>query len=67
MFYRRALEYIIAYKMMIHKQTITGLYIDLLTQNSVDIIYNMVKDFNTHGCMIEFDTLLLSLLLKENI
>ena len=66
MFSRRAWEYIISYKLMIHKQTTVGLEVDLFTHISVEIIYNIVNDFNTHRCMLDFDTLLISLLLLKN-
>ena len=52
--------------MMIHGETLVGLDIDLFTHISVDRIYNMVKYLNTHRCMLEFDTLFLSLVVKEN-
>ena len=64
MFSRRALEYIIAYKLMACKQTFAGLDIDLFTHISVERIYNMVKYFNTHRSMLDFDTLFIILLVK---
>ena len=51
---------------MIHKRTLAGLEIDIFTHIYVEEIYNMVKDFNIHRCMLEFDTLLLGLLVQEN-
>ena len=49
---------------MSHRKTLTGLDIDLLTHIYVERIYNMVEDFKTHMCALEFDSLFLSLLLK---
>ena len=65
MFSRRAWGYIIAYKLMIHKQTIAGLGIDLFTHICVKIIYIMVKYFNTCRCMLGFGALFFSLPVKE--
>ena len=48
MFSRCAREYTILYKLMIHKQTLVGLDINLITNISVDLIHNMVKNFNMH-------------------
>ena len=66
MFSRYAQEYIISYKLMIHKQTIAGLGIDLFTNISGERIEKMVKDIKTHRCMLDADSRLLSLLVKEN-
>ena len=64
MLYRRMCEYIITYKLMTHKQTLTSLDIDLLTHIYVERIENMVKDFKTYRCMLGFDSLFLELLVK---
>ena len=64
MFYRCAREYIIAYKLKIHKKTLVVLDIDLLNHIYVERIYNMVKDLNNHRCMLDFDSLFLNLILK---
>ena len=66
MFYRRAREYIIAYKLMSHGQTLSDLDIDFFTHISVEIIYNMVKYSKTHRFALDFDRLFLRLLVKEN-
>ena len=66
MFYRRAREYIIAYKMMRQKKTLEGPYIDLFIRTSVDNIYNIVKDFNTHRFSLDFDRLFLFIIVHEN-
>ena len=64
MFYIGVQEYIISYKLMRQIQTLVGLNIDLFTHIYVEIIYNMVKDFNMHRCALDFDSLFLSLLVK---
>ena len=64
MFSRCEQEYIIAYKLMIHRQTLVGLDIDLFAHISVKRIKNMVKDFKTHRFMLDLYSLFLSLLLK---
>ena len=65
MFSRRVRKYIIAYKLMIHKKTLADLDIELFNYISADIIYNIVKYFNTHRFMLDFYDLLLSVLVKE--
>ena len=50
--------------MMIHKKTLVGLEIDLFTHISVEIIHNIVKDFNTHRCALDFDSLFIVILAK---
>ena len=57
-------EYIFAYKLMSYRETLVGLDIDIFTHIFVGIIYNIVKDFNMHRCVLEFDSFLLSLLVK---
>ena len=57
-------EYIIAYKLMSYRKTLVGLYIDIFTYISVDRIYDIVKDFNMHRHALDFDSFLLSLLVK---
>ena len=64
MFYRREQEYIFSYKLIKHKKTLAGHDIDLFTHISVNIIYNMVKDLNMHMCILDFDYVFLSLLVK---
>ena len=64
MIYRRAQEYIIAYKLMIHKKTPAGLGIDLFTHISIEIIYNMVKYFKTQTCELDFDIIFIDILEK---
>ena len=49
---------------MINKKNLAGIDIDLFTHISVEIIYNIVKYFNTHMCVLDFDTLFLSLIVK---
>ena len=41
-----------------------GLEIDLFTHIYVEIIYNIVKDFNTHMCLIDFDSLFIAIIEK---
>ena len=65
MFSRRAREYIISYKLMSHKQTLTGLDVDLHTNISEAKIEKMVKDFKTHRCALDFDSSFLDLVIKE--
>ena len=50
--------------MMSHRKTFIGLDIDLITHISVDVIYNMVKDFKTHKCALDFDSLFLNLIVN---
>ena len=50
---------------MIHKKTLADLDIELFNYISADIIYNIVKYFNTHRFMLDFYDLLLSVLVKE--
>ena len=57
-------EYIIAYKLMSYRKTLVGLDIDIFTYISVDIIYDIVKDFNMYRHALDFDSFLLSLLVK---
>ena len=64
MFSRRAQEYIIAYKLMSYRKTLVGLDIDIFTYIYVDIIYDIVKYFNMHRHALDFDSFLLSLLVK---
>ena len=64
MFSRCAREYILAYKLMSHRKTLDGLEIDLFTHISVERIYNLDKDFKTHRCALDFDSLFLSLIAK---
>ena len=66
MFYRHAPEYIIAYKLMRHKQTLADLDIDLLANIYIETIENMFKDFKSHRCALDFDSLLLRIIVKEN-
>ena len=65
MFYRRAWGYIIAYKLTSHTQTLADLDIELLAYISVERIENMVKDFKSHICAFDFDSLLFRLVVKE--
>ena len=51
---------------MIYKKKILVIYIDLFANASVEIIYNMVKDFKTHRCALDLDILFLGLLTKSN-
>ena len=51
---------------MIHSTTIAGLDIDLFTHIYVEIIYNMVKYFKKHIYALDFDSLFLRILVKEN-
>ena len=51
---------------MTHKQTIMVLYIELFIDISVEIIYKMVKYLRMHMCALDFGSILLSLLVKEN-
>ena len=53
--------YIIAHKLMIHRKTLSGLDIDLFTNISIKTIYNMVTDFKTHRCALDFDSIFLVL------
>ena len=55
MFSRRARKYIIAYKLMIHKQTLAILGIDLFPNIFVRIIEKMVKDFKLLRYALDFD------------
>ena len=64
MFYIHSQEYIIAYKLLINKQTLVGLGIDLLTDNSVEIIEKIVKDFKVHRCLLDYDSLFVRLLVN---
>ena len=64
MFYRRAQEYIIAYKMMIHKQTLAVFDIYLFTNISVDRIEKMVIYFKLNRCALDFDVLFLFLIVR---
>ena len=50
---------------MTHKKALAGLDIDLFTNISVEIIENMVKDFKTQRCALDFDSLFLSLLVNN--
>ena len=50
--------------MMSHKQIIEGLEIDPLTNISVEIIENMVKDLKSHSCALDLDSLFLRLNVK---
>ena len=50
--------------MMINRKTYAGLEIYLFTHIFVDRIYNMIKDFNTHKCVLDFDICLLGILAK---
>ena len=63
--YRRAQEYIISYKLMSHRQTLAGLNIDLFTHIYVERIYNTVKNFKVHGCKLDFDSLFIRIIVKE--
>ena len=51
--------------MMSKRQNIVGLDIDLFTHIYVERIYNIVKDFKTHMCVLDFDILFLKLLANE--
>ena len=66
MFSRNAQEYIIACKMIIHRKPIAGLDIDHFTKISVEIFYNMVKDLKMQRCDLDFDRILLRIIVKEN-
>ena len=66
MLYICAWEYIITYKLMSHKQTIEGIGIDLFTNIYVGIMENMVNNFNMYRFALDFDSLLLILLVKRN-
>ena len=66
MFYIHARGYISAYKLMSNMKTISGLDIDLFTHIFVEMIYNMVRYFNMHRCALDFDSLFLGLIEKEN-
>ena len=50
---------------MSYNKSLAGLYIDLFTYISVEIINKMVKDFKTHRCVLGFDSLFLVLIVKE--
>ena len=52
--------------MMSHRKNIAGLDIDLFTNISVERIYNMVKYFKRQRCVLECDSLFISLILREN-
>ena len=54
MFSRCVHEYIISYKLTIHKQKFADLDIDLFDNNSVHIIYITIKYFNMHRCALDF-------------
>ena len=51
---------------MIQKQNLAGLDIDLFANIFVDRIENVVNYFNIHRCTLDFDSIFLSLLVKEN-
>ena len=59
-------EYIIAYKLTSHGQTLAVLDIDLFTHIYVKRTYNMVKYFKTHRCALDFNSIFISLIVKEN-
>ena len=52
--------------MMSYRKTLTILDIDLFTHIFVEMIYNMVRYFNMHRCALDFDSLFLGLIEKEN-
>ena len=51
---------------MSQRKTLVVLGIDIFTHISAEKIYNMVKDFKTCRCALEFDILFLGLISKEN-
>ena len=51
---------------MSHRQPIVGLGIYFFNNIYFERIYNIFKDFKTHRCALEFDSLFLRLLEKEN-
>ena len=53
--------------MMSHKQALAGLNIDLFTNIYVQINENMVNDFKSHRCALEFDSLFLGIIVKDKI
>ena len=65
MFSRLAREYIIAYKLMIHKKTLAGLDIDIFANIYVETIYKIVKNLKLHRCAPDFDILFIRPIVKK--
>ena len=64
MFSSSTWEYIIAYKLMIRKQTLVGLNIGLFSNIPVDRIEKTIKNFRAHSCAFEFDIFFIDLIVK---